>query len=587
MNVTSGSKSYNIPYYLILVFFILAVSIGFMGYIYYENQKANIIREKQNELSAIADLKVGQIKEWREERMADANAIFKNHLISGPLKRFFESTYSVAVRKDIVTWLKILNEHERYKEIFLFNAKGNLRLEIPGNSTKVEPHMHALIEKALKAQKVSFTDLHREEDTGHIHLSFTIPILMTEARSISAIGVLLLEIDPYQFLYPLIQSWPTPSPTAETLLVRREGNEVVFLNELRHKKDTALSLRFPITQKTLPATMAALGKEGIMEGIDYRGVPVIAALRTIPHSPWFIVSKIDKEEVFAPVRKRAWFIAIIVFAAIIGAGLSVGLWWRQQRVIFYRRQYEAELKFSEEREKAAEELRRHAAELKRSNEELQQFAYIASHDLQEPLRMIASYLQLIERRYKGKLDKDADEFIAFAVEGANRLQNMIIGLLAYSRVGTKGKAFEDVNCSEVFANAILNLKLAIEESGALVTSDRLPVVRADYSQLAQVFQNLISNAIKFKGSEPPRIHISAEMKDMEWLFSVKDNGIGISTEYKDRIFNIFQRLHGREYPGVGIGLSICRRIVERHGGRIWFESEVGKGAAFYFTIPKQ
>jgi len=253
--------------------------------------------------------------------------------------------------------------------------------------------------------------------------------------------------------------------------------------------------------------------------------------------------------------------------------------------MYFRRQYETELKFNEESEKAAEKIQRYTAELKRSNEELQQFAYIASHDLQEPLRMIASYLQLIERRYKGKLDKDADEFIAFAVDGASRLQEMIIGLLAYSRVGTKGKPLEEVNFSEVLGNAILNLKVAIEESGALITADQLPVINADATQLVQVFQNLISNAIKFKGSEIPLIHISAEKKDMEWIFSVKDNGIGIAAEYKDRIFKIFQRLQGREYPGVGIGLSLCRRIVERHGGHIWFESEVGKGTIFYFTIP--
>ncbi|OGW30817.1 MAG: hypothetical protein A2X54_05815 [Nitrospirae bacterium GWF2_44_13] len=237
------------------------------------------------------------------------------------------------------------------------------------------------------------------------------------------------------------------------------------------------------------------------------------------------------------------------------------------------------------RKKAEEEIKRTVAELKRSNEELQQFAYIASHDLQEPLRMIASYLQLIERRYRGKLDKDADEFITFAVDGANRLQDMIMGLLAYSRVETRGKPFEDVNAAEILGNAISNLKIIIEENGAVITAGSLPVIRGDENQLIQLFQNLIANAIKFKSEKPPYIHISAERKDAEWLFSVKDNGIGIAQEYKERIFNIFQRLHGREYPGVGIGLSICRRIVEKHGGKIYFESEIGKGTIFYFTIP--
>lgn len=207
--------------------------------------------------------------------------------------------------------------------------------------------------------------------------------------------------------------------------------------------------------------------------------------------------------------------------------------------------------------------------------------------------MIASYLQLIERRYKGQLDKDADEFIAFAVEGANRLQAMIIGLLDYSRVETKGNPFEKVDLSEILEKAILNLKVAIEESGALITNDELPEVEADRIQFIQVFQNLIANAIKFRGDTSPIIHISAkQISEIEgskipdtWLFSVKDNGIGIDSQYKDRLFSIFQRLHRTEYPGVGIGLSVCKRIVERHGGYIWFESKVEKGSTFYFTIP--
>ncbi len=234
---------------------------------------------------------------------------------------------------------------------------------------------------------------------------------------------------------------------------------------------------------------------------------------------------------------------------------------------------------------AEEALTRRAEELSRSNEELKQFAYIASHDLQEPLRMIASYLQLIERRYKGKLDKDADEFITFAVEGANRLQEMIIGLLAYSRVQTKGKPFEEINSAEVLGYAVANLKLVIEESGTLVTAGTLPVIRADAGQLLQVFQNLIANAIKFRGKDAPLIQISAEQKSSEWVFSVKDNGTGIEPEYKEKVFDMFRRLHGREYPGVGIGLSLCRRIIERHKGRIWIESEAGQGTTFYFTIP--
>ncbi|MBS4095725.1 MAG: GAF domain-containing protein [Sulfuricella sp.] len=239
-----------------------------------------------------------------------------------------------------------------------------------------------------------------------------------------------------------------------------------------------------------------------------------------------------------------------------------------------------------EAKKTAEELARKTEELARSNKELQEFAYVASHDLQEPLRMVSSYLSLIERRYKGQLDQDADEFIHFAVDGATRMQQLIKDLLTYSRVGTRGKPFVPTDSYQALAAALDNLQIAIQEQQATITHDPLPSVVADGSQLTQLFQNLVGNAIKFHGAEKPLIHVSACEKGGEWEFAVKDNGIGIAPENFERIFVIFQRLHSRdEYPGTGIGLSVCKRIVERHGGRIWLESELGKGTTFYFTLP--
>ena len=199
--------------------------------------------------------------------------------------------------------------------------------------------------------------------------------------------------------------------------------------------------------------------------------------------------------------------------------------------------------------------------------------------------MVSSYTQLLARRYKGKLDADADEFIAFAVDGANRMQRLIQDLLAYSRVNTGGRQFEPTAMETVLKAALDNLTNAVKESHGIITHDPLPAVMGDDKQLAQLFQNLLSNAVKFGGAQPPRIHISAKQADGEWLFSVRDHGIGIDPQYGDRIFVIFQRLHTREqFPGTGIGLAICKKIVERHGGRIWVESELGKGATFYFTM---
>jgi PAS domain S-box-containing protein len=239
------------------------------------------------------------------------------------------------------------------------------------------------------------------------------------------------------------------------------------------------------------------------------------------------------------------------------------------------------------RKKVEKEMKHLSDELKRSNEDLTRFASAAAHDLQEPLRGIEGFIKLLEKRYKGKLDEKADEFIDYLVDDVMRMQQLIKDLLEYSRVSAKGKVFITVNCSVVIEQALSNLRSAIDESGAVVTYDLLPTVMGDDAQLIRLFQNLIGNAIKFRSIEPLKIHLSAKREGNEWIFSVRDTGIGIDPKHAERIFIIFQRLCTRqEYPGTGIGLAICKRIVERHGGRIWVESNLGKGATFYFTIPE-
>jgi len=238
-----------------------------------------------------------------------------------------------------------------------------------------------------------------------------------------------------------------------------------------------------------------------------------------------------------------------------------------------------------ERKRAEDGLRQTAVELARSNKDLEQFAYVASHDLQEPLRMVSLHIQLLQRRYQGKLDEQADKYILRAVEGSRQMQTLIKDLLAYARVGTRGKELVPVNCEAVFDQAVTHLAAAVRESGAEVTRSALPSVRGDNTQLVQLFQNLIGNALKFRAERTPRVHLEAQQDGPYWRFSVRDNGIGIDPRYHDRLFVIFQRLHTKaEYPGTGIGLAICKKIVERHAGRIWVESEPGKGTVFFFTL---
>lgn len=234
------------------------------------------------------------------------------------------------------------------------------------------------------------------------------------------------------------------------------------------------------------------------------------------------------------------------------------------------------------------ELKKTMVELERSNKELQQFAYVASHDLQEPLRMVVSFLQLLSKRYEGKLDKDADEFIGFAVDGAVRMQRLIQDLLTYSRVNANEGEYKRVGLNTILGQVRFNLEKMISENSAILITQDLPQIVCDETLMVRLLQNLIENAIKYRREELPYILVSAKEQEDEWIFSVQDNGIGIEKQYYERIFEIFQRLHGKnEYPGTGIGLAVCHKIIERHNGRIWIESELGKGSTFYFAIPKE
>jgi signal transduction histidine kinase len=333
----------------------------------------------------------------------------------------------------------------------------------------------------------------------------------------------------------------------------------------------------------LSARRAAENREkpGFVEELHQRRqIPVVTGFaRTqgysnFPGFDWTVLVRLDREHVQAPINRLMWTAAGVGLLLITPLA-AFGVWasWRLVRD-------NRDLALSR---KALEES---IAELARSNADLQQFAYVASHDLKEPLRIVASYTQLLARRYKGKLDSDADEFIRYAVDGANRMQWLINDLLAYSRVTSQDQVLEAVDCDGVLEEVLSDLRVAIEESRAVVTHDPLPRVMADRGQLGQLFQNLIGNAIKFHGKEPPQVHVTAKRKSDEWAFSVRDNGVGLDPQYAERIFVIFQRLHDREeYPGTGIGLAICKKVVERHGGRIWVVSQVGQGATFHFTLP--
>jgi PAS domain S-box-containing protein len=690
------------PSVLFLSAVITSVVILIAGYSVFRHFVKQDRTDSAHQLAAIADLKTGEIVQWRNERLGDAAVFHRNPTFFALVRRYFYDPDDADAQAQIHSWMAKVQAHLRYDRLCLHDAAGRNRMSVPEETELHESRYSIEADKTLRSGEIAFEDFHVDPRDGRVYLSILVPVLDPETMS-APIGLLIMRIDPSDYLYPLINRWPTPSPTAETLLVRREGGMVVFLNAIRFRPDAALNFQETLTRKTLPAVMAVSGKQGIVEGVDYRGEPVLADLRPIPDSPWFMVAKIDLTEVYAPIRERMWWLSFLVTALLITTGSVVGLIWRHHSVRFFKEKYEMTdaLRESEERframfEKAAvgiamvdpdgrwlrvnpslcgitgypeaellgltlqdithpedlsmdlaaiqrvlsgridtydmekryirkdgavipihltvslvremdgtpgyfvfivedismrkaaeEKLARALEELERSNRELEQFAYVASHDLQEPLRMVSSYTQLLARHYEGQLDEKAKKYIDYAVDGAVRMQQLINDLLTFARVGTRGAPFKPVDTHALLGVVIKNLAISISEARAIVTNDDLPVVSADASQLTMVFQNLMANAIKFRGETPPHIHVSATERDREWIFSVKDNGIGIDRKYADRIFVIFQRLHTREeYSGTGIGLAICKRIIARHGGRIWFESETGRGATFFFTIPK-
>jgi signal transduction histidine kinase len=370
---------------------------------------------------------------------------------------------------------------------------------------------------------------------------------------------------------------PNGEDTHDWLLLDRQGAVIIEKSQM-----SGMNSSLP-KMELLSARRAAEDREkpGFVEELHQRRqIPVVTGFaRTqgysnFPGFDWTVLVRMDREHVQAPINRLMWTVigvGLLLVTPLAGFGV-----WASWRLVRDNRDLALSRKALEES----------IAELARSNADLQQFAYVASHDLKEPLRMVASYTQLLARRYKGKLDSDADEFIRYAVDGANRMQWLINDLLAYSRVTVQDKVFEEVDCNSVLEEVLSDLRVAVEESRAVVTRDPLPTVMADRVQLGQLFQNLIGNAIKFHGKEPPQVHVSAERRPTEWLFLVRDNGVGLDPEYAERIFVIFQRLHNREeYPGTGIGLAICKKIVERHGGRIWVVSQTGQGATFHFTLP--
>lgn len=333
----------KIPWYLLLTFFVLSLNIWAAGYHYYHKEKESIQKDKQEDLLAIADLKVKQITEWRRERLGDGEILSQDPFFAFHVREWFQGK-DPGLKQKILSRMRSFQEYYQYKSLVLMDSAGHIRLAMPEGKEILGPDARQLTAQAMRTGKIVISNLYKSKIQDIIRLTIVIPLTVSGEPEGKPIGVLLLRVDPFQFLYPLVQSWPTPSKSAETVMIRHEGNDVVFLNELRHRKDTALTLRFPVSEQNLPAAMAVRGTEGIVDGVDYRGIPVIAAIKQIPNSPWFLIAKVDLEEIYAPIRQRLWITIIFVSVMILAAGGLLGFVWRHQHATFYQERYEAELK---------------------------------------------------------------------------------------------------------------------------------------------------------------------------------------------------------------------------------------------------
>jgi len=931
---------------LLAIFLISCVAIAVLARVYFVTERRQIIDSAGAELLSIRDLKIDQIMLWRAGLLRDGRSFTNDPTMQDELDAWLADPSDPKSLASLRAWMAMMAKEGDYTGATIVSGDGTHWLT---ESSAAPPDAITLAEAraALRSKEATLTDLFLDPATQKARMDVIAPLL---AGHDDAHAVLVLRRDPAAYLYPLLQTESSPSDSAETLLIRPQGDSIMYLNDLRFRKDSALKFSKPLGNPALLANKAVSGASGIIEGVDYRGIPVIGAVGKVDDTGWYMVVKTDQSEAFAGLAQSQRSILGAAIALVVFMGLGLALAWRVRIGEYYRVRYETErsekllsqqyghltryandailladddlriiqanpraeslygysagellglsldellesydslpsgsllttlsesedhtldvgqrrkdgslfeaeittqaitdegrhlhltivrnitaqrqaavalresedrlrrtvmltpfpmmlhaedgevllvnqawetrsgyssedlptltawttkaygsqsrdvmreidalyhskgqkhegeyaihtasgetriwdfttaplgkdargrrlvissavdvteskqaqqsLRESEERfrsivnssptaiylyrleaddrlvlssanpasdriigidhqpligktieeafpllvdtdipdlyrgvargelgsrqfeipyqddrfsgyysvtvfqtgpgavavdfidiserKKAEEELYQRTEELVRSNAELEKFAYIASHDLQEPLRMITSYTQLLQRRYLGQLDAEADEFIGYAVDGAKRMQSLINELLVYSRVGSMGSPFTETDLEPLLDSVLKAIEVAVADNDAVITHDPMPTVLCDPTQIGQVFQNLLTNALKFHGDAPPSIHVGAEHADGEWVFSVRDNGLGIEPAYFDRIFVIFQRLESRaDYPGTGMGLAICKRVIERHGGRIWVESELGRGSTFYFTL---
>ena len=588
--MASPVRPRKIPWHLILIFSLLSLGILGTGYFFYDYQLSSLKQEKLNELKTIADLKITQNVEWRYERLADATVIKEDPFLAARVNDLLKGNANPELKTEILHRLKALLVYH-YQNIILIDPQGRVRLSVLGEEQSLGAYTKTLALEAMQTRKTVFSDFYRPDGSQAVRLSILVPIVLSQGTEEVSVGAVLIQVDTH-LLYSLIQSWPIVSRSAETMLIRREDNEVVVLNELRHLKGTPLTLRYSLQEANPLAAMVARGKEGTVEGVDYRGVPVVAVVARIPGSPWYLVVKIDAAEIYTPLRDRFHLVLVLLIVLIAGAGVSLATIWSNQQARFYRQQYEMEKEREEALKKLNEELeqrvKERTAQLEAANKELEAFSYSVTHDLKGPLMVIEGFSQRLVVKYSAKLDKEGISMLNAVCTYTKRMDDLINDLLAFSRLGQQQIRKSIIDLSVLAKQVFQQFLVQAPERDLKLTINDLPPALGDPNLINQVMVNLLANAVKYTRPEKIAvIEVGGRTEGSEIVYYVKDNGIGFDERYAHKIFGVFERLHSvGEYEGTGVGLAIVKRIIERHGGRVWAEGKVDKGATFYFALPK-
>ena len=592
----------------IFVIFVLISIITVSGYEFVQQQKQIEIEDAHHDLAIIADLKVSQIVAWRKERLVEASSLYSNAMMSHRIAEYLKGTENTLIHTEIHTWMKDLCDVAGYNNLMLFSVDGKLIASNPEHVNQPQRHYLDRVKTAVQKQVIFLSDLHYDEDTDIIDIDLAIPVMHKENGRTRCIAVLLIEYAPQKYLYPLIKTWPSQSYSGETLLVKRDGNDVLFLNALRFKPDSALKFRVPLTSSEMPAVHAALGQEGLFEGIDYRGVHVIAATRIIPDSPWAIVTKIDMQEILEPVSKRVWYVVGTCILILLASSMALFLWWKRKQEAFLRNQYETEREYNHELKQAQQSLLeannhleervcRRTEELSDSNRQLRQVISErkqiedklaqsrkletigqivggVAHEVRNPLNAILSITEALFREKEIEDNPEYSQYIYHIRTQVKRLANLMNDLLDLSKPISTA-SLQSVPLLAICRESMELWKvsgMAKNKNGVIkeAYSAAETMVIVDSTKLQQAIFNLLENA----GNHSPEgstiiLQVSEKVSDTGMAFVyIIDTGNGIP---EDSLCRVFEPFFSKRRGGTGLGLSLVKHYIENMGGsvKIW------------------